>query len=56
MTRTLVAELGKGGRILTADYVALPTTQTVSWNPDEYEVTKIDAEKGIIEFKKIKDE
>ena len=41
---------------ITAKEMELPTTQTVSWNPNEYKITKIDTENGIIEFKKIKDE
>ena len=42
---------------LSADKIKMPTTtQTVNWNPNEYKITKIDTENGIIEFKKIKDE
>ena len=44
--------------ILSADKIKIkmPTTQTVNWNPNEYKITKIDTENGIIEFKKIKNE
>ena len=42
---------------LFADKIKMPTTsQTVNWNPNEYKITKIDTENGIIEFKKINDE
>ena len=42
---------------ISADKIKLPTTtQTVNWNPEEYELIKVDTEKGIIEFKKIEDE
>ena len=44
---------------LSADKIKMPTTkttQTVNWNPNEYKITKIDTENGIIEFEKIKDE
>ena len=43
---------------LSADKIKIkmPTTQTVNWNPNEYKITKIDTENGIIEFEKIKDE
>ena len=41
---------------LFADKIKMPTTKTVNWNPNEYKITKIDTENGIIEFEKIKDE
>lgn len=43
---------------LSADKIKIkmPTTQTVNWNTNEYKITKIDTENGIIEFDKIKDE
>lgn len=41
---------------LFADKIKMPTTQIVNWNPEEYELIKINTEKGIIEFKKIEDE
>lgn len=41
---------------LSADKIKMPTTKTVNWNPNEYKITKIDIENGIIEFGKIKDE
>jgi len=44
--------------ILSADKIKIkmPTTQTVNWNPNEYKVTKIDTENGIVEFKEVEDE
>lgn len=41
---------------LFADKIKMPTTKIVNWNPEEYELIKINTEKGIIEFKKIEDE
>lgn len=53
--------LDKGGNVvmtgtISAVKIKSPATQTINWNPEEYELIKVNTEKEIIEFKKIEGE